>query len=63
MEIDNKTLNTIIGFVLIIWVAETLLDMLPLMLRTSTDVVIMTFGVVAIVILTVLSDVTKRGNE
>lgn len=63
MEIDNKTLNTIIGFVLIIWVAETLMDMLPLMLRTRTDIVIMTFVVVALVVLTVLSDVTKRGNE
>lgn len=63
MEIDNKTLNTIIGFVLIIWVAETLMDMLPLMLRTRTDIVIMTFVVVALVILTVLSDVTKRGSE
>lgn len=63
MEIDNKTLNTIMGFVLIIWVAETLLDMLPLMLRTRTDTAIMTFVVVAIVILTVLSDVTKRGSE
>lgn len=63
MEFDNKQLNTIMGFVLILWVATTLIDVLPLLLRTRTDILIMTFVTMMLVILTTLFDVVNRGDE